>query len=139
MKDDDLVPRRLLRRLDAAQHVTNTWRIPFSPKTLAKLAVVGGGPPFRKAGRIPLYDPEDLDEWARSKLSDLVTSTSQLKGLRETSQEACFAFSRRNIAEPGRSAPSITPRKNSLETSEPPRRRGECMNALAQMRCPRRR
>jgi hypothetical protein len=50
---------------------------------------VGGGPKFRKAGRVPLYDPEDLDDWARSKLSELVTSTSQLKALREKQARKC--------------------------------------------------
>ena len=78
MNNADLEPRRMLRRSDAARHVTETWGIPLSPKTLAKLAVVGGGPRFRKAGRIPLYDPTNLDEWARSKLSGLVASTSEL-------------------------------------------------------------
>ena len=78
MTNIDLAPRRMLRRSDAARHVTETWGIPLSPKTLAKLAVIGGGPRFRKAGRIPLYDPTNLDEWARSKLSGLVASTSEL-------------------------------------------------------------
>jgi hypothetical protein len=40
--------------------------------------VIGGGPPFRKAGRYPLYHPDDLDVWVDGKLSDLVTSTSAL-------------------------------------------------------------
>jgi hypothetical protein len=78
MKNGELAPRRLLRRLDAAKHITDTWGIPTSHKTLAKLAVIGGGPKFRKAGRIPLYDPSNLDEWAQSKLSPLVASTSEL-------------------------------------------------------------
>jgi hypothetical protein len=78
MKNTELMPRRLLRRSDAARHVTDTWGIPLSPKTLAKLAVVGGGPKFRRAGRIPLYDPSNLDDWALSKLSPLVASTSEL-------------------------------------------------------------
>jgi hypothetical protein len=78
MGNADIAPRRLLRRSGAAKHVEETFGIPVSPKTLAKLAVVGGGPKFRKAGRIPLYDPPDLDEWARSKLSPLVSSTSEL-------------------------------------------------------------
>ena len=77
MRNVDLAPHRMLRRQDAAKHVTETWGIPLSPKTLAKLAVVGGGPKFRKAGRTPLYDPVNLDEWARGRLSPLLTSTSQ--------------------------------------------------------------
>ena len=44
-----------LRRVDAAQHVRETWGQSCSPKWLAKLAVVGGGPIYRKAGRTPLH------------------------------------------------------------------------------------
>ena len=80
MTERDLIsPRRLLRRAAAAEYVRTTWGIPLSPRTMAKQAVVGGGPRFRKAGRIPLYDAADLDNWARSKLSGLVASTSELK------------------------------------------------------------
>jgi hypothetical protein len=74
----DQITERLERRVAAAAYVTDTYGIPCSPKTLAKLAVVGGGPAFRKAGRIPLYSKEDLDAWARGKLSRRVTSTSEL-------------------------------------------------------------
>jgi hypothetical protein len=73
-----LSPLRLLRRGEAANHIQGEWGYPCSPRTLAKYAVVGGGPPFRKAGRFPLYHPDDLDGWVRGKLSDLVTSTSEL-------------------------------------------------------------
>lgn len=69
---------RPLRRIEAAEHVSAN-HFPCSPKTLAKYAVVGGGPKFRKAGRIPLYDVPGLDEWAGAKLSPLVSSTSELR------------------------------------------------------------
>jgi len=78
MDKTPLAPRRMLRRPAAASHVEERWGYPLSPKTLAKLAVVGGGPRFRKAGRIPLYDPADLDDWVRSKLSRPIASTSEL-------------------------------------------------------------
>ena len=78
MTTTSLVPSRLLRRAEAAQYVHDKWGYPCSPKTLAKYAVIGGGPPFRKAGRYPLYHPDDLDVWVDGKLSDLVTSTSAL-------------------------------------------------------------
>jgi hypothetical protein len=78
MSADILLPVRLLRRWEAARHVVDTWGIPLSPKTLAKLAVIGGGPKFRRAGRIPLYDPSQLDDWARARLSPPVSSTSEL-------------------------------------------------------------
>jgi hypothetical protein len=72
------VQKRRLRRNEAAQYISDKHGQPCSPKTLAKLAVTGGGPAYRKAGRVPLYDPADLDQWAESRLSDLVHSTSEL-------------------------------------------------------------
>jgi hypothetical protein len=69
---------RLLRRKEAAQYVTATYGFPCSPNTLAKLACVSSdGPPFRMAGRIPLYPQHGLDAWARSKIGPLVRSTSE--------------------------------------------------------------
>jgi hypothetical protein len=71
---------RLLRRTDAAKYVNDTYAIPCSPKTLAKLACVSSkGPPFRLAGRIPLYPVSGLDEWAQSKIGPLVRSTSEVR------------------------------------------------------------
>jgi hypothetical protein len=70
---------RLLRRTEAAVYVTETYGIPCSPKTLAKLACVSSnGPPFRMAGRIPLYPKSGLDAWAQNKIGPLVRSTSEL-------------------------------------------------------------
>jgi hypothetical protein len=73
-----LISSRLLRRAEAAKHISEKWGYPCSPQTLAKYAVTGGGPSFRKAGRYPLYHPDDLDQWLSDKLSDPVRSTSQL-------------------------------------------------------------
>ncbi|WP_437871983.1 hypothetical protein ACSD7O_07180 [Methylorubrum extorquens] len=69
-------PKR--RRDAAAAYIVERYGIPCSPKTLAKLACLGGGPAFYKAGRIPLYADADLDAWACAKLSPRLTSTSQL-------------------------------------------------------------
>ena len=66
---------RLLRRKDAAQFLRERFGV-GSAATLAKLAVVGGGPPFRKLGRLPLYAPDDLEAWARAKISGPRASTS---------------------------------------------------------------
>ncbi|KZD25511.1 hypothetical protein [Tardiphaga robiniae] len=69
---------RLMRRKEAAKYVTDTYGFPCSPNTLAKLACVSSnGPPFRIAGRIPLYPQNGLDAWARSKIGPLVRSTSE--------------------------------------------------------------
>jgi hypothetical protein len=56
--------------------VRDHWGMPCSTKWLAKLAVIGGGPIYRKAGRYPLYAKEDLDAWAESRLSAPRRSTS---------------------------------------------------------------
>ena len=71
---------RLLRRSEAAKYVTDTYGIPCSPKTLAKLACISSeGPPFRLAGRFPLYPIPGLDAWAQSKIGPLVRSTSEVR------------------------------------------------------------
>jgi hypothetical protein len=76
-----------LRRVQAAKHITDTYGIPCSPKTLAKYACVGGGPPFRLAGRFPLYPVSGLDAWARSKIGPLVRSTSELRRVTPPSKQ----------------------------------------------------
>ena len=49
-----------------------------SEKTLAKLACLGGGPEFHKAGdRVVLYTKEALDAWALAKISGPLKSTSE--------------------------------------------------------------
>jgi hypothetical protein len=69
---------RHLRRSEAAQYVTYTYGIPCSPKTLAKIACVSSdGPPFRLAGRFPLYPISGLDAWAKGRIGPLVRSTSE--------------------------------------------------------------
>jgi hypothetical protein len=67
---------RYFRRDAAAKYVRERWGLPCSKAWLAKLAVVGGGPVFRKAGRTPLYDPVDLDAWAQGRIGDRRKSTS---------------------------------------------------------------
>ena len=66
----------------AAQKLLATWtkfgKSRQSPATLAKLAVVGGGPEFRKAGRTPLYPQDGLDTYAQSRMSRRVRSTTEL-------------------------------------------------------------
>ena len=68
----------LMRRADAARYLRDQYGVPCAPTTLAKYACVGGGPPFRKAGKFPIYSREDLDAWANQRLGALVRSTSEL-------------------------------------------------------------
>ena len=73
-------PDRLLRRVEAAKYVVETYNVPCSPKTLAKLACVSSeGPPFRLAGRYPLYPIAGLDAWAQKKIGPLIHSTSEVR------------------------------------------------------------
>lgn len=62
-----------------AAHVADLlerWGIERSPATLAKYVVLGGGPKFHKAGRWPLYDPDELDRWAAELIGRPLASTS---------------------------------------------------------------
>jgi hypothetical protein len=81
--------RRVLRLVPDATY-PNMWRVVYPDGELGDLksltwarhegslilAVVGGGPLYRKAGRFPLYDPEDLDSWASARLGSKRRSTS---------------------------------------------------------------
>jgi hypothetical protein len=82
IRDEAAKLDRLLRRTEAAKYITATYGFPCSPKTLAKLACVSSdGPPFRMAGRTPLYPVTRLDAWALNKLGPLVRSTSETKNI----------------------------------------------------------
>jgi hypothetical protein len=65
-----------LRRSEVPGYLLEKHGIPIAVNTLNKMATVGGGPDMRYAGRIPLYDVDDLDKWAESRLSGPVSSTS---------------------------------------------------------------
>lgn len=67
---------RPLRRAEASTYLKERHGIDRKPSTLAKLAVIGGSPPFRHAGRYPIYSLEDLDSWAASILSGKKRTTS---------------------------------------------------------------
>ncbi|WP_373413692.1 hypothetical protein [Ensifer aridi] len=68
--------RPRLRRSEVPEYLLEKHGIPIALATLNKMATIGGGPAMRYAGRIPLYDVEDLDRWAANRLSQPVTSTS---------------------------------------------------------------
>jgi hypothetical protein len=65
-----------LRRKELAVALTEAG-FPTAEATLATKATRGSGPPFRLYGRIPIYRWGDALDWARSRLSDLVSSTSE--------------------------------------------------------------
>jgi hypothetical protein len=67
----------LLTRNAVAAKLTEAG-FPVRPATLATKATRGGGPPFRKFGRIPLYEWGPALDWAQSRLSKPISSTSEL-------------------------------------------------------------
>ena len=74
-----------LRREQAAAYLQERYGA-YTTETLAKLATIGGGPPFVKFGRFPLYRPEDLETWAISRMSPKVRTTSELSAAHNENQ-----------------------------------------------------
>jgi hypothetical protein len=74
----NLTEDALLTRVDVASALTEAG-FPVSAATLATKAVRGGGPPYQLFGRKPLYRWGTALEWARSRLSRLVTNTSEAR------------------------------------------------------------
>jgi hypothetical protein len=68
-------PEQYLRRFAAGEYLQKTYGF-CSAKSLAKLATIGGGPRFHKAGIAVLYTKADLDDWARAKIGRPQRSTS---------------------------------------------------------------
>lgn len=66
-----------LRRVEAGEYLKAKYGF-GSFRTLAKLASVGGGPEFHKAGAVVLYTVEALDAWAVAKLGPALASTSDV-------------------------------------------------------------
>ncbi len=69
-------PDTKLRRKQLANKLTGEG-YPISPATLATKATRGGGPPYRKFGRIPIYTWGESLAWAESRLSPPRCSTSE--------------------------------------------------------------
>lgn len=57
-----------LTRPEAAEYLTRRG-FPVAKATLQKYATVGGGPLYRRFGARVLYQPADLDAWAKAKLT----------------------------------------------------------------------
>jgi hypothetical protein len=64
---EDWPPR--LRRAEASHYLNDVHGVTTAAATLAKLAVVGGGPAYELWGRVPYYPTESLDGWAKARLS----------------------------------------------------------------------
>jgi hypothetical protein len=77
----DAQPR--LRRKQAAAYLQARCGA-YTPATLAKLACVGGGPPFCKVGPFALYTQQDLDAWLAERMTPTVRSTAELPTQQQT-------------------------------------------------------
>jgi hypothetical protein len=73
-------------RAGAAAYLTERGFV-TAKATLAKLAVVGGGPAFSYWGRKPLYAQADLDAWVERRRSCRVQSTSEGRQAKEEGRE----------------------------------------------------
>ena len=73
---------RRYRRVAASSYLREAWNLDYAPRTLAKLACVGGGPPMEYAGRFPLYPEDGLNEWAAAKIGPRVNSTSEVRQIK---------------------------------------------------------
>lgn len=79
MSPTEAVPtERLMRRSEAAAFIRETYGVSCCTGTLAKLAVIGGGPEYQKFGRFPLYSQSACRAWVKGRLSRRVTSTAEL-------------------------------------------------------------
>lgn len=67
-----------MRRGEVSEYLLQIHGVRLSPATLAKLASEGGGPPFLKDGRFPLYPRQSTDEFATARLGPLRRSTSDV-------------------------------------------------------------
>jgi len=64
-------------RTQASEYLSEKHGVKRAPGTLAKLAVVGGGPKFRKVGtRQVCYDRADLDHWVRQLIGKPFANTT---------------------------------------------------------------
>lgn len=80
-------PQRPLDRREASQYLLEIHGIRRAPGTLAKLASVGGGPLYRRAGRQAIYDVPALDAYATHIISEPATSSSAHAAPRRPSRD----------------------------------------------------
>jgi hypothetical protein len=80
----------LLTREQVADALTRAG-FPTKARTLSTKATRGGGPPYRLYGARALYHWGAALDWARSRLTPVIRSTSELKA-----EKGCAYSERRN-------------------------------------------
>lgn len=61
----------------AVEYGKQVHSIPWGKSRYARAVCEGDGPPYRKVGRVPIYDQDGFDEWAAEKLGLPATSTRE--------------------------------------------------------------
>jgi hypothetical protein len=72
----------LLRRTQLAAALTASG-FPVAPASLATWVSRGGGPPFRKFGRVVLYKWSDALEWAEARMTAPRRTTSEVDAVKD--------------------------------------------------------
>jgi hypothetical protein len=67
---------QFLNREAASAYLRETYGFSTTRSSLAKMATIGDGPEYRRAGRAVVYEVSVLDKWARSKISEPLRSTA---------------------------------------------------------------
>jgi hypothetical protein len=79
LDDGQLWPQWMSRR-ETSEYLRQRHGIKMGPAGLANAAVDGTGPPFSKDGGVRVvYWRPDVDDWARTRKSRRVRSTSELR------------------------------------------------------------
>ena len=60
---------KYLTRTEQAAYLKEKYNLKVSPKTLQKLATIGGGPEYDLFGNKAVSTPEKMDAWVQQKLS----------------------------------------------------------------------
>jgi hypothetical protein len=60
----------------ASEYLAQKWGLQYTPATLANMAAKGTGPVYRLRGRYARYRDQDLDAWARPRISGLRSKAS---------------------------------------------------------------
>ena len=69
----------LSTRKEAAARIRADFGVPCTAETLATKAWSGDGPVYRVIAGRSYYDPGDIDDWARSRISEPVRRASDLR------------------------------------------------------------
>ncbi|GHT74575.1 hypothetical protein AGMMS50222_03950 [Endomicrobiia bacterium] len=76
MTRESLFDKEFWDTKEASFYATQVKGCPVSIKTLQTLVSRGGSPEFQKFGRRIVYKKQSIDNWLASKLSPVLTSSS---------------------------------------------------------------